>query len=151
GVPGSALASLRRHYRLIRLQQVSKVAQARDTRWEAELQKAHAGWAATRDENDQVHAKLGQALTELGEARTGWAAVRDENDRTHARLGQTLTELGETRHELAQVLASRSYRIGRKVTAPVRWLKARLRNEGPAAATAPPASAAPAGATPEHA
>ncbi len=121
GVPGSAVASLRRHYRLIRLQQVSKVAQERDTRWEAELQRAHAGWAATRDENDQVHARLGDTLTQLGVARTAW--------------GEARKELDETRHELAQVLASRSYRIGRKVTAPVRWLKARMRKDAPAAAT----------------
>ncbi|MCC2596135.1 glycosyltransferase [Pusillimonas sp. MFBS29] len=142
GVPGSALASLRRHYRLIRLQQVSKVAQERDTRWEAELQKAHAGWAATRDENDQVHARLGDTLTELGVARTGWGEARKD-------LGETRQELGLVRHELAQVLASRSYRIGRKVTAPVRWLKARLRKDEPAVASSLASSAS--GAVPSEA
>lgn len=140
-VPASALAGLRRHYKLIRQQQVAKVAAARDTHWEAELQKAHAGWQ---------------------EAQTAWESAREAHDKVHDNLGQTLTKLGatltdlgeargalqETReaklaveHELALVYASRSYKLGRKLTAPLRWL--REKRGAMSAEPAPPVPTSP--------
>lgn len=92
GVPARAIAGLRRHHRLIRHQQVTAAADARDQWWEPRLHEAHEGWARTRAESDA----------------------------THARLGEALTQLAEVRQELAAVYASRSYRWGRRVTAPLR-------------------------------
>lgn len=116
-VPASAIAGLRRHYRLIRRQQVSAIANARDQWWEPRVQEAHAGWQRAREESDATHARLGATLTELGQTRE--------------QLWQTQAELSQVRQELAAVYASRSYRWGRCITAPLRWLRARL---SPAAA-----------------
>src|SRR5690606_13615262 len=109
-------------------------ARDRDTHWEAELQKAHAGWAETRDAHDRTHAELGNTLTELGATRDRLsgtldqlAATRADLDTTRADLGTAQEDLAVTRNELAAVRASRSYRLGLQLTAPVRWAKARLR------------------------
>ncbi|MFJ1300402.1 glycosyltransferase [Pseudomonadota bacterium AL_CKDN230030165-1A_HGKHYDSX7] len=134
-VPAPALAGLRRHYKLIRQQQCHVVARERDASWEAKLQEAHAGWAATRDAHDEAHARLGQTLTELGETRTT--------------LAQTQNTLAQTRFELEAIRNSRSYRLGMTLTKPLRWWKDRQR---PAAATPSPttAAAAPAAAPIVH-
>lgn len=109
GVPRQAIAGLRRHHRLIRHQQVAETATERDQWWESRLQAAHEGWARTREESDAIHARLGETLTELGETR--------------AALHETRQEAAALRQELAAVYASRSYRWGRRLTAPLRWLR----------------------------
>lgn len=118
GVPAAAVAGLRRHYKLIRQQQVAQVANQRDTIWELELQKAHAGWHSMSAAHDAAHAQLGQTLSELGATRE---------------------HLRQTQQELAEIRASRSYRWGRKLTAPLRWAKQKVQSQPPAAvANTPP-------------
>lgn len=121
GVPAAAVAGLRRHYKLIRQQQVAQVAAQRDASWEAELQQAHQGWRQSQADyasmsaaHDAAHAQLGQTLTELGIARE---------------------HLGQTQQELAEILVSRSYRWGRKLTAPLRWAKQKLKPRAAAVAS----------------
>ncbi len=135
-VPGTALAGLRRHYKLIRRQQVAAVASARDTHWEAELHKAHEGWAATRDAHDKAHEDLGRTLTELGQTREELSRTREARN--------------ALQHELALVYASRSYKLGRKLTAPLRWLRERRRG-APAVPVAPDIPAAASAAAPDSA
>jgi glycosyltransferase involved in cell wall biosynthesis len=138
-VPGAALAGLRRHYRLIRHQQIAVMAAARDAVWDKELQAAHTGWAATRDAHDQTHRDLGQALTELGETRNNLAWVHNE--------------LAVAYQETAEIRASRSYRLGLTLTAPLRWWKDRkvvkpapvANRGGSVSAAAQAAAPAPAG------
>ncbi|MEZ2741680.1 glycosyltransferase [Paenalcaligenes hominis] len=81
GVPAAALAGLRRHYKLIRQQQVTQIAAARDAAWEPEVHKAHAGWQ--------------QALNAYENTVKAY-------DATHAELGATLETLEQTRLELHQ-------------------------------------------------
>lgn len=129
GVPTAAVAGLRRHYKLIRQQQVAQVAAQRDASWEAELQQAHQGWEITQQS--------------LAQRQADYASMSAAHDAAHAQLGQTLTELGTTREhlgqkqqELAEIRASRSYRWGRKLTAPLRWAKQKMQSQSPPAATA---------------
>lgn len=119
-VPAPAMAGLRRHYRLIRHQQVTAAANSRDQWWEPRLHEAHEGWARTRAESDATHARLGEALTALGETRNEVIALRQELD---------------------AVYASRSYRWGRRITAPLRWAR-RLVGTAPPAHDADAASLA---------
>ena len=107
GVPGTALAGLRRHHRLIRHQQVARIAHARDTEWDARLQAA---------------------LDQVREAHAGWARTRDAHE---AALAQ-----------LAALQASRSYRLGRALTAPARWLRQRRPARAAGIPTPPPAAGA---------
>lgn len=132
-IPAAAVAGLRRHYKLIRQQQVAQVAARRDSQWEAELQKTHEQWQQTKEQyeamshaHDHAHDQLGQALTDLG-------ASREAHSQTHEKLVQTLTELGSAReaqailqHEIALLVNSRSYRWGRAITAPLRVLRGLL-------------------------
>jgi glycosyltransferase involved in cell wall biosynthesis len=120
GVPSTALAGMRRHNRLIRQQQVATVAKVRDEYWETMLQEAHVGWAETRDARDQALDQLGDALTKLGQAR-------DVRDHTLKQLDDALASLERTRQNQAAIYASRSYRIGRAITAPGRWFKTKWR------------------------
>lgn len=112
-LPPAALAGLRRHYKLIRQQQVAHVAAQRDAQWEAELNKAHAGWNATAAAHDATHEQLGALTTAHGHLQHEHGTLAHE----HALLQQTQQQL----------LNSRSYRWGRKLTAPLRWAKQHLR------------------------
>lgn len=141
GVPAAAVAGLRRHYKLIRQQQVTQVATARDTQWETELQKAHQGWKAMSEAHDVAHEQLGQTLTDLGAAREQTAAVQQRWEQSLAELGHSQEFLAQTQQQLAEVLVSRSYRWGSKLTAPLRWAKQKLR---PPARSAVPVTATPA-------
>jgi glycosyltransferase involved in cell wall biosynthesis len=135
-VPGTALAALRRHHRLIRHQQTQAVATARDAYWESELHKAHDGWVATRDAHDETHVRLGETLTELGavreallDAQQALQAAKAVQDHTAIELADTKTELGNvkadlagtkaaldlTTHVLNQIRTSFGYRVLKKI------------------------------------
>lgn len=116
GVPGSALAGVRRHYKLIRQQQVAKVAAARDTLWEKELHAAHQGWENTVRAYDQAHADLGHARTEL-------AQTRELAQQLHVDLASVLGRLDHTERLLNTVLDSRSLSAGLALLAPLRWVR----------------------------
>lgn len=161
GVPAAAVAGLRRHYKLIRQQQVAQVATARDTQWQAELSKTHEGWEITQKAlaqrqadydsmsaaHDAAHAQLGQTLTDLGAAREQTAAVQQRWEQSLTELSQSQEQLAQTQQQLAQVLASRSYRWGRKLTAPLRWAKQKFKPLAAVPTTTAPRSA-PVTATP---
>lgn len=135
GVPDTALSGLRRHYRLIRRQQVHAVATERDTLWETELRSAHAGWGATRDANDETHVRLGKALTELGATRNALQVAqsalqeaRDAQQDAQAQLEaartfrlRALAELDSLGRDLGQIRATYSYRIGAKLRSLLQW------------------------------
>lgn len=94
-VPPATTHALRRHHRLIRRQQAATLARARDTHWEGLLNDTRQRWE---------------------KAEHGWRATRQEADETHAKLGAAITELSRLR-------ASRSYRLGRLITMPLRRIR----------------------------
>ena len=108
-VPRALLASQHRHQRLLRMYRSAAVAAERDAYWEPILEQCTRGWAATRDGWAETRAELATA-----------AEARAELSHT---VAETRAELAHTVDELARVTGSRSYRLGRALTAPARWLR----------------------------
>lgn len=134
-VPGTALSAVRKHYRLLRRQQVHTIASKRDAFWEAKLHAAHEGWEATRDASDETHERLGETLTELGRTRNALQGTQTALQASQAALQEVQTQLDAARtfrtralaeldilgRDLGIIRSTYSYRIGARLRALLPW------------------------------
>lgn len=96
-VPSAAIAGLRRHYKLIRQQQVSEIAAARDAVWEPELHQAHEGWQRTLHAYESMSAAHDLAHAELGQAKLTLEQRQQELDQTRIALAYVQKDLHRLR------------------------------------------------------
>lgn len=113
-VPAAAIAGLRRHYKLIRQQQVAHIAAARDAAWEPELQQAHEKWQHASEQ--WQHASEGWQRT-----LTAYNNMSAAHDAVHAELGQTRLALQYAQQDLHRLRFSPLYILMRAW----RWWKRR--------------------------